>query len=457
MRFLIVVHEYTPLRSPRAYRWGAIAEQLVREGHHVDVVCSWKPGLARRQSETVNVTRVGDRWTAALRQKLARPAASSQHGLRQEGPALPRRPAILSRVAAWAYYKLWKPLYWPDAQCMFMAPALRAAGRLLQSHRYDALITVSLPFCCHLVGLALKRRHPDLPWIVDIGDPFALLHETPLNNHRLYGRLNHYVEAVVLRAADHVAVTTGGALHVYRRQFDCDSEKIRVIPPLQSLPQGASLPTVSARGVAPRDVVRLVYCGRLYSDIRSPAYLLKVMRGLIDTNSGGRPLELHFYGDTRDCREVFAPYQDWIGTHLFLHGEVDRTVVAAALAEADLMVNIGNSTSHQLPSKVVEYIGMGKPILNLVSHGQDCSLELLADHPATLNLQCHVDSLEVNVARVAQLLSRLPIVIEAEKLTALQAPFLPQTIAAAYVRLVHDGARSTVAASAHSAEARRAA
>jgi hypothetical protein len=435
MRLLIIVHEFTPARSPRAYRWGAIAEQLARDGHQIDVVCSWKPGLPRHESGPVCVERVGDRLTASLRQQFAKPTAAGASRLLQSDRIGPPRASLLAKAAAFAYYRMWKPLYWPDAQCLFMLPALRAASRLLCAHSYDALITVSLPFCCHLVGLALKRRHSSLRWIVDIGDPFALLHDIPLNNHRLYARLNRRVEAAVLRGADQVAMTTRGALEEYRREFDFCAGKVSIIPPLQSLPSNSETPLIRPSGTAPDTAVRMVYCGRLYNDIRSPAYLLTLWRRLIEFKANRLPPQLHFYGELGDCASLFEPYRDFIDKHLFLHGQVERSTVAAAMGAADILVNIGNSTSHQLPSKIVEYIGMGKPILNLISHAQDCTLELLADHPSTLNLRCDADDLETNAARTAQFIDRLPIVIPAERLAALQSPFRPETIAAAYAKL----------------------
>ena len=436
MRFLIVVHEFPPARSPRAFRWGAIAEQLSQKGHQLDVVCGWQPGLAREEPGPVHVVRVGSSLTATLRQKLAGRARDSQPDVESHPPRTsPSLWRLLTKAASAAYYNLWKPLYWPDAQCSFVPPAWRAARRLIRAHRYDALITVSLPFSCHLVGLALKRRNPGLRWIVDIGDPFALLHDIPLNNHRLYGRLNLRAEAAVLRRADHVALTTRGAWEQYERTFHVSPDKVSIIPPLHSLPPASREPHDAWPASEKSDVIRMVYCGRVYNDIRSPDYLLKLLRRLVDGASQGPSPQLHFFGNVSDCHQVFEPYRDLLGTHLFLHGEVDRATVASALQNADLLVNIGNSTSHQLPSKIVVYIGTGKPIVNLINHDGDCTLEHLTDYPAALNLRCHENSIEENVLRTVQLIERLPIVVTSEQLASLLASFRPETIAAAYLRV----------------------
>ena len=56
------------------------------------------------------------------------------------------------------------------------------------------------------------------------------------------------------------------------------------------------------------------------------------------------------------------------------------------MAEADVLVNIGNRTSYQLPSKVVEYAAFGKPILNFLASPDDSSAVFLSKYPFLLNV-----------------------------------------------------------------------
>jgi hypothetical protein len=57
------------------------------------------------------------------------------------------------------------------------------------------------------------------------------------------------------------------------------------------------------------------------------------------------------------------------------------------MANADVLVNIGNDSDAQLASKVVEYMAVGKPILNIVSLAEDTASKALSDYPAILNLR----------------------------------------------------------------------
>jgi hypothetical protein len=69
-------------------------------------------------------------------------------------------------------------------------------------------------------------------------------------------------------------------------------------------------------------------------------------------------------------------------SNLFFHGVISRREIALALNQADILVNIGNNSALQLPSKIIEYIFYEKPILNFVSIKNDSSLKTMKDYPA---------------------------------------------------------------------------
>lgn len=56
------------------------------------------------------------------------------------------------------------------------------------------------------------------------------------------------------------------------------------------------------------------------------------------------------------------------------------------IANADLLVNIGNAMKNQVPSKLFEYISTGLPIVNIYKN-EDCpSLQYMDKYPCTINL-----------------------------------------------------------------------
>jgi glycosyltransferase involved in cell wall biosynthesis len=388
MNVLIITHVYAPSIDPRAFRWTAISEHWVSQGHGVVVLSGWRTGLSREETRNgVRVYRVGGAIAENIRSLLEK--AGDRPGRENRSPSepLPSRRGILpaTNLAASIQSLLTKGLemiWWPDYAWFWYRPAVRMARVLLSARKYDCLISVSNPFTGHLVGYSVHRRFPSLPWIADAGDPFSFVEEAPRNNRKLYGDLNVRWEKKVFRAAGAVSVTTNGTKERYEKGIPECAGKIIVIPPLLSGP-GQEPP---APRIFPEDgKLRLVFVGTLYRAIRNPDFLLQLYEKLLATPLADR-LELHFFGNINDCSGCFAPFGELLGGKIFLHGVVSRDVVFRAMREGTVLVNIGNNTSYQLPSKVVEYASFGKPIVNLVKIENDSSVEFFSHYPASLSL-----------------------------------------------------------------------
>ncbi|MGQ0663078.1 MAG: glycosyltransferase [Pseudomonadota bacterium] len=424
MKVLIVTYAYWPDRAPRAYRWTAIAEHWAGRGHEIHVVSGWKSGdRPAERRHGVHIHRAGG----------ALEAVRGLIGRRPHGEALASPPgsarALIGRAAKAIYDATLKQVLWPDYACLWYRPALRAARRLAQAIDFEALVSVSHPFTGHLVGLGVKRKFPALRWLADVGDPFSLPDDIALNNRVLYGRLNRRTEAGILARADAVAVTVEGCRRAYEAAFAACVGRIMVIGPLLSLPQASARLRLGAAGR------HLVYVGTLYRRVRRPDFLLALFDALARRHDG---LHLHFFGSLNDAAESFRPYRPLVGRRLHLHGLVSREEVAQAMREADVLVNIGNATPHQLPSKLVEYASLGKPILNLASGPGDTAAEFLARYPAAMTLTASGAPTAAAVARALDFVLDPPPVDPATAADFV-AGFRIETIAADYQGLIASG------------------
>ncbi len=380
MNLLIVSYVYAPDRSPRAYRWTALAESWAAQGHRVDIVSGWKRGDDRQERRGgVTIHRVGGGIVERLRGLLGQASHRVADPAAADGPAAGDPSSTLRRAAKALYAATLKQLLWPDYAFHWYFSALACGRTLCRATRYDAVISVSHPFTPHLVARALKRRTPALRWLVDIGDPFSLLAEIPLNNTALYHRLSRRAEAVVLRESDAIAVTVERCRTDLVEAFAVDAGKIAIVPPLLSLPAiGEAAAPLFAGGAT-----HLVFIGTLYRALRDPSPLLALFCALQERR---RDLHLHFFGALNDCAPCFAALDDAAARNIHRHGVVPRETIAAAMQEADILVNIGNATPHQLPSKLVEYAAAARPILNLATTADDTAARFLAAYPAALTL-----------------------------------------------------------------------
>jgi len=358
VRILLITHGYAPQVNPRSFRWTALAEHwAATHSAEIDVVTLCNSENADFEKRNgVNVYRVGSKVDSRLR---AQAPVRVIPGLR------------------WLYRQTWRKIMWPDYACLWYFGAAKKARELCAKHEYDWMISVSHPFTGHMVGLSVKRKFPQLPWMVDIGDPFAFLDGQPPNNRWLYKKLNFAAEERTLKQASIISVTTPKTQELYERHFRQCSGKIVTIPPLFR-------PATYAQKNAVTNNVRkkIVYVGTLYSTIRSPQPLLEVFARLVKSQE----LELHFYGAMNDCVPLFESYQELIGKNLFVHGLVSSEHAQDAIASCDILVNIGNETTYQLPSKTVECLASGKPILNVVSSAMDSSADFFSGYPSLFTL-----------------------------------------------------------------------
>jgi glycosyltransferase involved in cell wall biosynthesis len=288
---------------------------------------------------------------------------------------------------------LWRRIYWPDSSCFWIPPAVRYARRLTRQRQFDALVSVSHPFSGHVVGWLVKRAQPNLIWLADSGDPFAFSKESAPNNFALYRRLNFLIEGQVLAKTDHLSVTTEGTANLYRHFFPQARNKTIVIPPLL---QDVFLMTqpVNAPSRSDQDAIVLLFVGVFYANVRSPVPLLRLLAEVIRRSRLlNDKLQLHIIGSREMIEEAIKEYPALAG-RVVLQGDLPHAAAVSAMRQATCLVNVGNTTPYQLPSKVIEYMATGKPILNICSIEHDSSAAVLRDYPHHLNWMAgHSDDL----------------------------------------------------------------
>lgn len=375
VNILLITYSFTPDLTPRAFRWAALADQLASRGHTLHVLCAADAGaFPNMMPSGVQVHRVRD-WLINASARVT-PAATSKGPSRTNGWKVAWR-SRFRRLAK----LIWRTTHWPDYACGWIFPAAAKARDLCRTHRFDWVISVSHPFSGHVVAWLIRKHAPGAQWFVDIGDPFCLMAEPSPNNRRLYARLNRWIESRILDRADAISVTTESTQRLYEAHFPGVCGNIHMMPPLLSLPDVA--PTVQRHSGG--STIRLVFVGTLYRRLRSPRFLLECFSAVAAALPQGA-IELHFYGAINDCKDELDACPVAVREAVVTHGLVGRTEVLQAMVDADVLVNIGNDSESQLASKVIEYMAVGKPILNLISLVSDTSVAALADYPAALTL-----------------------------------------------------------------------
>lgn len=232
---------------------------------------------------------------------------------------------------------------------------------------YDALISFSAPFLTHCCASRLVKESR-IPWIAVCFDPF--FSGRIFDPGRLESRKKQ--EEAVMAPATKVLIT-----------HPTDRDYLEYGVDFQEKILGMELPGIvrrAADGESPEhEKCRCSFFGSIYRQIRNPKAAVDLFTAAADET------EMLFVGPLDDADatvEEFFP----AGCPCKYIGEKRGEALAREYAEADVLVNIGNSIGNQMPSKIFEYISTGKPIINIYKSPECPTLQYLGKYPAALNL-----------------------------------------------------------------------
>ena len=143
--------------------------------------------------------------------------------------------------------------------------------------------------------------------------------------------------------------------------------------------------------------VLLCYTGSLVRKVRQADYLLYLLKTIQPSIS----VRADFFvmgNDTRKVRTVKLPS----GVEVVNHGYVTKSEADAAVRDADILINIGETQGKQVSSKIFEYMATGKPIIHLSYTKNDAVFDILEKYPLAL---CLIQD-KTCLARNAQTLTR---------------------------------------------------
>lgn len=124
--------------------------------------------------------------------------------------------------------------------------------------------------------------------------------------------------------------------------------------------------------------IKLLFCGVMYSDIRSPEYLLKIISRLDER------FVISFIGI--HCEHMIKSFNIKTDAQIITHPPIDYEKIKQVIADSDILINIGNSVPVHIPSKTLEYINTGKPFVNFYKFDECPTLHYTRSYPLCLNI-----------------------------------------------------------------------
>ncbi|HUT86057.1 MAG TPA: glycosyltransferase [Elusimicrobiales bacterium] len=428
MKILIITRSYFPDINPYAFRFKAVAEYLVKQGHSVDIFTSHIPKTPKK--ETINNVKIFRHGSEKIKHCLNPKHLPSNKNDFRFKTIIRKTIRDMIRFAV-------KLFIWPDFAAFWAMYSYKELKNIVRENSYNAVISVCLPFSDHLLALKIKKYVPNAVWIADVQDPFYLSENFRYNNTLLYKKLNYAFERKVFKTADYITVTFKNTAKEYQSIFPENSDKIKIIPHLVDL----QMPDITQKNYFDSsDKIRLIYIGTLEKKMRNPSYLLKLFTGLLKVY-GQSNLELHFFGNINDCTFIFNRYKNLLDKKIFVHGIVSRDTIGNVMSSADFLVNMGNKSTYLLPSKIVEYVAFQKPIINLSVIADDTSAEFLRPYPIAINLLIGTQTIEEQVSKLVKFIKSPPKIEDTKKTSDWIDTFKINSVGSKYEGLILDGKR----------------
>jgi glycosyltransferase involved in cell wall biosynthesis len=336
-RLLAICWDMPPLSGPRAVQVSRSVKHLVPLGWESSVVC-FGPRSSRYNQD------------ADLAERLRTP----------DGVTLVPVPSLEERALFRALWRIVPPLkLLPDEKWVWIGAAARAARALNSRRRFDALVSFGQPWSDHLIGLRVHRA-TGLPWTAHFSDPWTdspYLHGRPWQR-RLWSRMER---DVIQTASAIVFVNSQTADRVMAKYPSPWRSKAHVVPHGFDRAEVSTAPKESTL-----DRMRLVHAGRFYDGIRTPEPMLRALAMLAQRRPLARQLQVTLVGP-------IVPAHRRLSEKLGLTGIVEFTgrlpsaqsAVQTAAADVLLVIDAPADDSLFLPSKLIDYLPLRRPILGL--------------------------------------------------------------------------------------------
>ena len=245
----------------------------------------------------------------------------------------------------------------------------------------DIVIAVSDNFVTQLAMLRFKKEYPNTKCISFVLDPYTELYIYYKCKmfKSIWKKANFRKEHEVYDAADYCLFSMEMYQYV-KHAFDIDPKKIF---PIHFTLNRELAGNIFNNGKNP---CKLVYAGGFYKNIRNPDFMLATLSNISN-------IYVELYVPRGECEDIISKY---VSEKIVRKDVVERNEYMNILSNScDILLNVGNNTSLQAPSKMVELLSTGKPIINF-SFSKDSQYEMIQKYPLGINIMNH----ELNAAKI---------------------------------------------------------
>lgn len=301
---------------------------------------------------------------------------------------------------------------------------------ICKQENVDLIMSVSMPFDSHKAVLQamqkLKGRNMRQPkWITYCID--AYWSKVGINHAEVLRKKAE--ENAVFKESDMILLLETIANDFSSKEFDFCRSKIQQLPlPLFDL----KLDKQYKDGILyTSDVLNCLFAGTIYDDYSNVDALVAVIRNISDKHT-----IFHIMGKIYPkSLNLLEELQEEYPERLIIYGRQSYDYAKGSMQRADILVNLANDNSNQIPSKIFEYIACRKPIINIYRNPDDIGAKYLQKYPLAFNF--NVNQMENMINELSKwLLSISAKRVSLDELKDIYNDILTETVTNNYYNIV---------------------
>jgi glycosyltransferase involved in cell wall biosynthesis len=311
-RILLLSHTFPPENTPAAVRPGQLFRYLPRFGYEPLVVTASVPGA---------------------------------------------RAGLATDAASWLLEKYQRYAAPYNDRLPWVPQAIAEAEHLIRKEPVKAIFSTSPFLSGHIAALWLVKKY-QLPWIADFQDPIL---DNPARRRNWVYPYDALLERAFFSNAYHLLANTNTVAAAWAARYPQWKQKISIF--WNSFDPEETMPAPADRGGQQRTITHV---GSFYEE-RRPTQFLKAVGQLVESGRlDPANLRIRFVGpvDVSAEEQQVADCLRGLGMLEYNATRVPRSEALQETVDSDYLLLIDMArTAFQLPSKLIDYIRAGRPIL----------------------------------------------------------------------------------------------
>jgi len=295
------------------------------------------------------------------------------------------------------YRQIVKFMHMPVGNVHLSKKIMKYMGKLYSNYDYDSIIAVVNPVESADALWRFKHKYKNARCIIYEIDPASNRYKNPKGIFQnLWYKTSMRWEIKVYNNVDHIVHMKTHYNHFSKREYECFVPKTTYL----DIPSFKVLNMYSEYAKDSNTTVSFIYAGAFYPKLREPDYMIK----LFDDLANKKDIRFDIY--TSEAMHDYIKNIIKNNDKIKLNKLITQERLNKKIEKTNVLISVGNAYSDFLPSKVLYYIGTGKPIIHFYKDTSDVSNSYLEKYSRAILID-QMKLVTENIQRINEFLDSL--------------------------------------------------